>query len=83
LPPKNQFFDTPQKFEGKFLKFLNFTTLEQTDIRNSLLMFAQTNSNPEMLKGLIDFIKSCTFNENDKKQLLEKLFEKVFKHVKE
>jgi len=34
------------------------TTLKQTDIQNSLLMFAQTNSNPEMLKGLIEFIKT-------------------------
>jgi len=33
------------------------TTLKQTDIQNSLLMFAQTNSNPEMLKSLIKFIK--------------------------
>jgi len=58
LPPKKQLFDTPQKFEGSFWRFFNKTTLKQTDIQNSLLMFAQTNSNPEMLKGLIEFIKT-------------------------
>jgi len=58
---------------------LTKTTLKQTDIQNSLLMFAQTNSNPEMLKGLIKFIKTNSFkNERD---LLKKLEEKVLRHT--
>lgn len=60
---------------------MNRTTLKQTDIKNSLLMFAQTNSNPEMLRNLIKFIKTSSFR--NEKELLMKLSEKVFRHVNE
>lgn len=42
-------------------------------------MFAQTNSNSEMIRGLINFIKKSNF-ENER-ELLKKLEEKELRHA--